>query len=257
MLDAGVRGLVATPLVGSKGDLFGTLSIHYTRPGHPGERQLRLLDILVRQAADYLERKQSEQTNQTILRELQHRSNNLLAVIQSLAHRSLDAGRPKEAFEARLQALARANRALLRSNWSGAYIDQIVRTELEAFAKRAAISGPSIMLPPQPAQNFALALHELATNSAKYGSLSASAGQLSVSWTVDPSPSGVPVLNFKWEERDGPPVTAPGRQGFGTKLLKSVFPRVHLDYAVKGLRYDIEVPLARTVSDIAAAARDA
>jgi two-component sensor histidine kinase len=256
MLDAGVRGLVATPLVGSKGDLFGTLSIHYTRPGHPGERQLRLLDILVRQAADYLERKQSEQTNQTIVRELQHRSNNLLAVIQSLAHRSLEAGRPKEAFEARLQALARANRALLRSNWSGAYIDQIVRTELEAFAKRAAISGPSIMLPPQTAQNFALALHELATNSAKYGSLSASAGQLTVSWTVDPSPSG-PVLNFKWQESDGPPVTAPVRQGFGAQLLKSVFPKVRLEYAVKGLRCDIEIPLARTVPETAAARVDA
>jgi two-component sensor histidine kinase len=211
---------------------------------------------LVRQAADYLERKQSEQTNQTIVRELQHRSNNLLAVIQSLAHRSLEAGRPKEAFEARLQALARANRALLRSNWSGAYIDQIVRTELEAFAKRAAISGPSIMLPPQPAQNFALALHELATNSAKYGSLSASAGKLAVSWTVDPSPSG-PVLNFKWQESDGPPVTAPVRQGFGAQLLKSVFPKVRLEYAVKGLRCDIEIPLARTVPETAAARVDA
>jgi len=106
----------------------------------PGERQLRLLNILARQATDYLERKQSEQPNQTIVRELQHRSNNLLAVIQSLAHRSLDAGRPKEAFEARLQALARANRALFRSNWSGAYIDQIVLAELEAFAKRVADS---------------------------------------------------------------------------------------------------------------------
>jgi two-component system CheB/CheR fusion protein len=112
------------------------------------------------------------------------------------------------------------------------------------------------MLPPQAAQNFALALHELATNSAKYGSLSASAGRLAVSWTVDPSSSG-PVLNFKWQESDGPPVNAPGRQGFGTQLLKSVFPRVQLEYAVKGLRCDIEIPLAPTVSDTAAAATDA
>jgi two-component sensor histidine kinase len=246
-LDAGVRGVVSTPLISSKGDLLGMLSTHSTRPGHPGERQLRLLNILVRQAADYLERKQSEQTNKTILGELQHRSNNLLAVIQSLAHRSLEAGSPKEAFEARLQALAPANRALLKSNWSGAYIDQLVRTELEAFSKRAAISGPSLLLPPQTAQNFTLALHELATNSAKHGSLSSSNGRLLVIWTVKSGVSGS-VLNFKWQESGGPPVAAPLRQGFGTQLLKSVFRDVRLDYAVEGLRCEIEVPLVSTTA---------
>ena len=240
--------MVSTPLISSKGDLLGMLSTHYTRPGHPGERQLRLLNILVRQTADYLERKQSERTNKTILGELQHRSNNLLAVIQSLAHRSLEAGSPKEAFEARLQALARANRALLKSNWSGAYIDQLVRTELEAFSKRAAIFGPNLLLPPQTAQNFALALHELATNSAKHGSLSSSTGKLRVVWTIKSTPSGS-VLNFKWQESEGPPVTAPLRQGFGTQLLKSVFRDARLDYAVDGLRCEIDVPLVSNSSE--------
>lgn len=246
-LDAGVRGVVSTPLISSKGDLLGILSTHYARPGRPGEHQLRLLNILTRQAADYLERKQSEQTNKTILGELQHRSNNLLAVIQSLAHRSLEAGNAKEAFEARLQALARANRALLKSNWTGAYINQLVRAELEAFSKRAAISGPSVLLPPQTAQNFTLALHELATNSAKHGSLSASTGKLTVVWTIKSGAAGS-VLNFKWQESDGPPVAAPLRQGFGTQLLKSVFRDVRLDYAVEGLRCEIDVPLGSTIS---------
>ena len=247
-LDAGVRGVVSTPLISSKGDVLGMLSIHYARPGRPGEHQLRLLNILTRQATDYLERKQSEQTNKTILGELQHRSNNLLAVIQSLAHRSLEAGSAKEAFEARLQALARANRALLKSNWTGAYIDQLVRTELEAFSKRAAILGPSLLLPPSTAQNFTLALHELATNSAKHGSLSSSTGKLRVVWTIKSTPSGS-VLNFKWQESDGPPVAAPLRQGFGTQLLQSVFRDVRLDYAVDGLRCEIEVPLGRNTSE--------
>src|SRR5262249_7760687 len=74
-----VRALVATPLTNSNGSLLGVLSIHFARPHHPGERQLRLLNIVARQAADYLERKQAERTHQTIMRELQHRSNNLLA----------------------------------------------------------------------------------------------------------------------------------------------------------------------------------
>jgi two-component sensor histidine kinase len=195
-----------------------------------------------RLAADYLERKQSEQIHQTILRELQHRSNNLLAVIQSIAHRSLPGDKAKEAFGARLQALARANRALLNSNWSGVELDRLVREELEAFSKQATIAGPSIVLQPQVAQNFALGLHELATNSAKHGALSTTTGKIAVVWTIQPSPFGS-VLKFNWQETEGPPVADPIRLGFGTQLLKTVFSGVRLDYAPEGLRCEIDVPL--------------
>jgi two-component sensor histidine kinase len=252
LLDAGVRAVVSTPLMSSKGSLLGVLSTHFTQPLNPSERQLRLINILARQAADYLERKQAEQTHQTILLELQHRSNNLLAVIQSIAQRSLG-GRysslteAKEAFEARLHALARANRALVRSNWGGVDLGQLVRTELEAFSKRATIAGPSIVLPPQMAQNFTLVLHELATNSAKYGALSTDAGKIMVSWTVERNGSGL-MLKFKWQESEGPPVVPPARHGFGTRLLKAVFSEVRLDYAVEGLRCEIDVPLNSLVT---------
>jgi len=163
LLDSDVRACISTPMRSSKGNLLGVISTHFSRPGHPSERQLRLMNILARQTADYLERKHSEQVQQTILRELQHRSNNLLDVIQSIAHRSLHVGTEgKEAFEARLQALARANHALLRSNWAGVDLVHLVRDELEAFSRRAKIDGVSVILSPQQAQNFALALHELA-----------------------------------------------------------------------------------------------
>jgi two-component sensor histidine kinase len=131
----------------------------------------------------------------------------------------------KEVFEARLQALARANRALLRSNWRGVDFDQLVHTELDAFSQRTTIAGSSIVLPPQMAQNFTLVLHELATNSAKYGALSTNAGKITVSWTVERGESGF-ILKFKWQESGGPPVVAPMRHGFGTKLLKAVFSEV-------------------------------
>jgi two-component system CheB/CheR fusion protein len=137
-------------------------------------------NILARQAADYLEHKQSEQIQQTIVLELQHRSNNLLAVIQSIAQRSLAGDGSKKTFEARLQALARANRALVRSNWGGVDLNQLIRTELEVFSKRASTSGVNVLLSPQHAQNFTLALHELATNSAKYGALSNAKGKVAV-----------------------------------------------------------------------------
>jgi two-component sensor histidine kinase len=260
LLDEAVRALVATPLTSSNGSLLGVLSIHFARPHHPSERQLRLLNILARQAADYLERKQAERTHQTIMRELQHRSNNLLAVIQSIAQRSFGGdyytlAEAKDAFEARLQALARANRALLKSNWGGVGLDRVVRTELDAFSKRANIAGASIVLTPQMAQNFTLVLHELATNSAKYGALSTDTGKIMVSWTVERNGSGF-VLKFKWQESEGPPVAAPTRHGFGTKLFKAVFSEVRLEYPVEGLRCEIDVPLTASVRSQAALADD-
>jgi two-component sensor histidine kinase len=241
LLDAGVRAVVSTPLLSSKERPLGVLSTHFTRPHHPSEHQLEPINILARQAADYLERKQAERTHQTIMRELEHRSNNLLAVIQSIAQRSLG-GEAKEAFEARLHALARVNRALLRSNWSGVDLDQLVHSELEPFSKRATIAGASIMLPAQMAQNLTLVLHELATNSAKYGALSTDTGKIAVFWTVERNGSGS-VLKFKWQESGGPLVVPPVRHGFGTKLLKAVFSEVRLEYAVEGLKYEIDVPL--------------
>jgi two-component sensor histidine kinase len=242
LLDAEVRAVISTPLRSSKGNLLGVISTHFSRPGHPSERQLRLTNILARQAADYLERKHSEQIQQTIVLELQHRSNNLLAVIQSIAQRSLAGDQSKKTFEARLQALARANRALVRSNWGGVDLNQLVRTELEVFSKRASISGVSVLLSPQHAQNFTLALHELATNSAKYGALSNTTGKVQVSWTIEPDQSGS-VLKFRWQESGGPPVCRPTRQGFGSRLLKGIFSDVSLEYPVEGLRCEIEVHL--------------
>jgi two-component sensor histidine kinase len=180
----------------------------------------------------------------------------LLAVIQSIAQRSFGGdyyslAEAKEAFEARLQALARANRALVRSNWGGVDLDHLARIELEAFSNRATIAGPSIVLPPQMAQNLTLVLHELATNSAKHGALSSVAGKITVSWAIERSASGF-VLKFKWQESEGPPVAAPMRHGFGTKLLKAVFSDVRLEYLVEGLRCEIDVPLTSPVPSQAA-----
>jgi signal transduction histidine kinase/CheY-like chemotaxis protein len=242
LVKAGVRAIHVTPLISSAGKTLGMLSTHFDKPVRPGERELRFIDVLSRLAADFLERKQSEQTHQTILRELQHRSNNLLAVIQSIAHRSLAGDKGKEAFEARLQALARANRALLNSDWSGVELEQLVREELEAFSKQATVAGPRIVLQPQTAQNFTLGLHELATNSTKHGALSSTTGKVDVVWTAQSNTSGF-VLKFKWQESGGPPVAAPIRLGFGTQLLKTVFSTVRLDYAADGLKCEIELPL--------------
>ena len=248
LLDAGVRAVTSTPLLASTGSLLGMISTHFAKPHRPDERALRLMDLLARQTADYLERKRSEETEKTLVREIQHRSNNLLAVIQSIANRSLSGSRTlaeaKEAFETRLHALARTNQQLIKSNWSGVNLNELVRLELKPFAERTIVDGINVMLNPQHAQNFSLALHELATNAVKYGALSNGSGKVGVSWWLTTQANNN-KLKFKWQESGGPPVIVPTSQGFGTTLVKATFPDARIDYAVEGLNCEIDVPLGQ------------
>ena len=128
--------------------MLGIVSTFFDTPHHPSERELRLMDLLARQTADYLERKHAERIQKTLIGEIQHRSNNLLAIIQAIAHRSLSGegslSEAGKAFEARLQALARANRELIKSNWSGVNLKEIVRLELEPFAERTLVEGTDV-----------------------------------------------------------------------------------------------------------------
>jgi two-component sensor histidine kinase len=150
----------------------------------------------------------------------------------------------KAAFEARLQALARANSQLINSNWSGVNLSEIVRLELQPYAERTVVDGIDIILSPQHTQNFTLTLHELATNAAKYGALSNGSGKVGVSWTITRQ-NGNNKLGFKWQERGGPPVIVPTRHGFGTALLKGTFPDALIEYAGEGLNCEIDIPIGQ------------
>ena len=153
---------------------------------------------------DISEQKRAAALERTLVGELQHRSNNLLAVIQAVAQRSLtgDASLKdaRNAFQQRLLALARAHRELTKSNFAGLEVGEIVRAELAPFAARARIDGDRVMLGPQEAQNFSLAVHELATNAAKHGALSRPEGFVEINWSVAANGSGR-MLHFAWQER--------------------------------------------------------
>jgi two-component sensor histidine kinase len=248
LLDAGVRAVISTPLMSSEGALLGVISTHFARPHRPAEQQLRSTDLLARQAAGYLERQRAQDIQATLNRELQHRSNNLLAVVQAIASRSLSGDHsPAQAralFQARLQALARVNRRLMETNWGGVGVRDIVRLELEPFAGRAIVEGADVALGAQHAQSLSLALHELATNAAKYGALTNGSGRIGISWALSRDDQRS-VLQFKWRESGGPIVTAPTRRGFGTTLLTAAFADVRLDYAADGLSCEFAVPLGR------------
>jgi two-component sensor histidine kinase len=246
LLDADVRAVISTPLTSSTGQLLGMVSTHFSKLHRPSEQQSYLMELLARQTADYLERKRAEDIQNTLNLEVQHRSNNLLAVIQAMAHRSLSGdyslAQARDIFEARLQALARANRQLIKSNWRGVNLREIVRSELEPFADRINVEGMDVLLNPKNAQNFALALHELATNAAKYGGLSRESGRVKVSWSITHE-NKENSMKFTWQESGGPAVVAPIRCGFGTTLLKMAFPNVVLDYPIEGFNCRTDVLL--------------
>jgi PAS domain S-box-containing protein len=207
---------------------------------------------------DITERKHAEERQQFLMNELAHRGGNLLAVIQSIVSRSLTGARPlteeRETLAQRIHALARTQSALMREGF-GAAVAEIIRLEVEAFSNRVTATGPDVMLNSRTAQTFALLVHELATNATKYGALSGKKGQLEISWSIE-SVDEEARLKFQWQERDGPPVAPPTRQGFGSILLEKVVaqdfgaqPRIN--FAPEGFSYEIDAPLPMMTVDTA------
>jgi two-component sensor histidine kinase len=171
----------------------------------------------------------------------------LFAVVQAVVARSF-AGKQtvKEAESAvvdRLRSLAQTHVMLIGKEWQGADLAEVVRSEMSPYAGRVQVEGPELFLTAKAAQNFALALHELATNAAKYGALSNATGRVHISWSMS-KPNGTALFAFRWQERGGPPVSPPVHKGFGSVVLEQVMggyfdvpPRV--DFAVGGVSYEL------------------
>ena len=203
-------------------------------------------------ARDITERKHAEARQTLLTRELHHRTKNLFAVVQAVVSRSFAGKRTVQEAESavldRLHSLAQTHMLLLEREWQGTDLLELVRHEMRPFATRVSVDGPTVMLNPQAAQNFALALHELTTNAAKYGALSVSSGRVSIEWTLDPPGEGPTRLGdrftFQWQERDGPPITKPAQKGFGSTVLVQVMSQYadlepDIDFAREGLTYRV------------------
>ena len=190
-----------------------------------------------------------EQETKLLANELQHRTSNLLTVIQSIAQRSLagdlSLAQGREIFEARLQALARTHSQLTSSKMDAVSLEEIVRSELEPFPSQTKVEGAEILLDYQQAQKFSLAVHELTTNALKYGALSVPTGGVRIAWSVSNNGNGA-ELKFRWEEHGGPPVVVPTREGFGSTLLKAAFAKTRMDYAPDGFSCEIEANVANS-----------
>jgi PAS domain S-box-containing protein len=203
---------------------------------------------------DITQRKRQEEQVRLVLRELQHRTNNMLNVIQALARQASRSSTDVEtfvgAFNARLAALAASNRLLVEQEWRGGPVADLVRRQLLAFIGddqgRLELDGPEVMLGPEAVQNLGLALHELATNATKYGALSKPGGRISVRWRLG-TVEDEAVLSLTWRESGGPPVAEPRRKGFGrfvseTMLAQSMNAKVRTEFVPSGLVWTAEIP---------------
>ena len=199
-------------------------------------------------ALDITSRKQIEERQQVLVRELDHRAKNLLAVVQSVVHlsRADTIADFVGAVEGRIAALSRAHSLLSESRWEAVDLARIVNEEIAPFTgdkgDRVVAVGPSVSLQPRSAQSLALALHEMMTNAVKYGALSVAQGDVRLEWELE---SG--SLVFRWIESGGPATQPPSRRGFGTKLIAGSIEhelsgRAVFEWLPGGLRCTLIIP---------------
>lgn len=214
------------------------------------QRTAELAATAERLAAEVAERRKAEERLTVMVRELNHRVRNLLAVLRSIAARTLTPGRTiEEAAEmlcGRLQALGNAHDILTNACWSGAPLGDIVSAELAGFSERIRVSGPHVMLSASSVQTFALIVHELSTNAAKYGALSNADGEVEITWKIVHEGDD-PFLAFRWAERGGPPVAGKRTAGFGLSLIaamgRSLTAQPVIEFNRAGLVCSFRVPL--------------
>jgi two-component sensor histidine kinase/PAS domain-containing protein len=215
------------------------------------------------EGSDVTERTVAAERQRLLVNELNHRVKNSLATVQSIVTQTLrntaDVTQARKALENRIFSLARAHDLLTQECWSGASLEEVVGRALQPFlmgsASQFSLEGDPVRVSPSQALLLSLALHELATNAAKYGALSVPGGAVEVRWTCEPLDDGH-LARLSWRERGGPPVTPPARRGFGTRLLTRGFEgetgaSARLTYEPGGVVFEVAMPVGReTAADV-------
>ena len=219
---------------------------------------------LVRVVQDITERKASERRQKLLVDELNHRVKNTLATVQSLASQTAR-GAPtpaafREGFEGRLIALSKAHDQLTMHHWESAELRDLVSGSLAPYTgagpDRVVLRGEDVVLRPRAVLTLAMAFHELTTNAAKYGALSAPGGHIEIRWQLmRDNGDSRPQMRIDWVEQGGPPVTEPERRGFGSKLIEGSIAaelggNARLFFEPGGLRCEIVIPLDAATADI-------
>jgi PAS domain S-box-containing protein len=236
----------------------GTYSLHTTLL--PVRNEAGSIYRLIAFNHDITERKAYEKHLHLLMREVNHRAKNLLAVVQAVVRQTAGEVDPK-LFEARLNeriaALAASHDLLVKNEWRGVDTGTLVETQLAHFkdliGTRVILRGPPALLRPEAAQALGMALHELATNAGKYGALSCRGGSVHVEWEIAANGRG-PYFKIRWIERGGPPPKQPERQGFGQKVMVQMAEyalegKVSLTYPASGLVWELAAPVERAIEN--------
>jgi two-component sensor histidine kinase/PAS domain-containing protein len=264
-----VRSYLAVPVKSRSGGVIGGLFFGHQEPARFTDEHEELIRGIASQAAiafdnarlyseaqqEITQRRKAESQQTLLINELNHRVKNTLAIVQGLAQQSFRPDVPieaaRQAFDARLGALAAAHSLLTRRNWETALLSEIIDDSIRATAgslhDRLHLAGPEVVLAPRTAVSLAMAVHELSTNAVKYGALSNDAGKIAVVWEIVGS-DAAPLLQLEWREFDGPPIVAPARKGFGSRMIErglaaELGGKVTLGFVATGLCCTIEAPL--------------
>jgi two-component sensor histidine kinase len=256
----GIHSLIMTPV--GEPEPFGALGAYWMDVREASEDEISSMAALASCMATALQNidlmgslRAEADHKQLLINELNHRVKNTLAIVQSLSAQTLRGDRPTAAaradFESRLMALASAHVLMTEAQWRSVGIRELVERTVEPFAQGAGaprfrLDGRDAALPPKSAVAFALAVHELCTNAAKYGALSADQGRVDIGWRIDPDARG-PRLRLAWRESGGPPVAPPAARGFGARLLERGLAAelngdVRLHFTPEGLACEMDVP---------------
>ncbi len=197
---------------------------------------------------DITDRREAEERQSLLAREIDHRAKNALALVQSIVRltRANDMATYVASVDGRINALSRVHTVLSQSRWQAVDLRGLIEEEIAPYraqdADKIALAGPKISLEPAPAQTFALALHELVTNAVKYGALSSIAGRATLNWDLKDG-----QLVFHWTEVGGPPTKTPSSPGFGTRIITASIERqlggkVSFEWRSQGLKCLISIP---------------
>ncbi len=210
---------------------------------------------------DITERKRAEEHQSLLIAELDHRVKNVLSCVAAIVQRTREGSASMsefiDALKRRIQSMANTHSLLSRGRWQGASLAELVDNELAPWGRERTITvaGPEIFLAAEATQAIAMVLHELATNAAKYGALSTELGRVHVRWQRGSKAGPATAVYLQWQERGGPPVTAPTRPGYGTSVIEDLIPyelggSVDLVFAADGVRCKIAIPVKWIGADL-------
>ena len=249
--DHGVVSGLTTPIAGRDGRAYGVLSAHTGKRHKFHDYDVSFLAAVANVVAGAIQRRQLDQRHELMIRELRHRSGNLfsqlLALFSQTAKNSRSVADLVAKYEARVLALANAHRLITEGGWKSTSLSELFNTLLAPFLDRISFNGPNVFLEPDPTFGLSMAVHELATNASKHGSLSDPSGHVGLTWSVMRTQQGL-TLVLDWTESRGPAPKRNRRPGFGSRLINMVIERqlngqVRQSFGPGGLHAKLTVPL--------------